>query len=62
MASVVYASTLYMRSRGADAGDALRRGRSRSRAHIGDTIGACPLIRDLEIWRSAPILADPQFG
>ena len=62
LASLVYGLDAYMRSRGADAGDALRR----AGLEPGDMIDPdrrVPLIRYLELLEiCADLVADPQFG
>lgn len=62
LASVVYGIDAYMRSRGADAGDALRR----AGLEPGDLTNPerrVPLIRYLELLEiCADLLGDPQFG
>ena len=62
LASVVYGLDAYMRSRGADAGDALRRTGLES-GDLTDPDRRVPLIRYLELLEfCADLLADPQFG
>ena len=62
LASVVYGLDAYMRSRGADAGDALRRARFEP-GDLTDPDRRVPLIRYLELLEiCADLLADPQFG
>ena len=62
LASVVYGLDAYMRSRGADAGDALRRA-GLEPGDLGDPDRRVPLIRYLELLEiCADLLADPQFG
>lgn len=62
LASVVYGLDAYMRSRGADAGDALRRAGLEPR-DLTDPDRRVPLIRYLELLEiCADHLADPQFG
>jgi Arabinose-binding domain of AraC transcription regulator, N-term len=62
LASVVYGLDAYMRSRGADAGDALRRA-GLEPGDLTDPDRRVPLIRYLELLEfCADLLADPQFG
>lgn len=62
LASVVYGLDAYMRSRGADAGDALRRA-GLEPADLTDPDRRVPLIRYLELLEiCANLLSDPQFG
>jgi len=62
LASVVYGLDAYMRSRGADAGDALRRA-GLAPGDLTDPDRRVPLIRYLELLEiCADLLADPQFG
>jgi AraC-like DNA-binding protein len=62
LASLVYGLDAYMRSRGADAGDALRRA-GLEQTEMADPDGRVPLIRYLELLEiCADVLADPQFG
>jgi AraC-like DNA-binding protein len=62
LASVVYGLDAYMRSRGADAGDALRRA-GLEPGDLTDPDRRVPLIRFLELLEiCANLLADPQFG
>src|SRR5450432_626322 len=62
LASVVYGLDAYMRSRGADAADALRRA-GLEPGDLGDPDRRVPLIRYLELLEiCADLLADPQFG
>ena len=62
LASVVYGLDAYMRSRGADAEDALRRA-GLEPGDLGDPDRRVPLIRYLELLEiCADLLADPQFG
>jgi AraC-like DNA-binding protein len=62
LASVVYGLDAYMRARGADAGDALRRA-GLAPADLTDPDRRVPLIRYLELLEiCADLLADPQFG
>src|SRR5512147_1450416 len=62
LASVVYRLDDYMRSRGADAGDAVRRA-GLELGDLTDPERRVPLIRYLELLEiCADLLADPQFG
>lgn len=62
LASVVYGLDAYMRSRGGDAGDALRRA-GLEVSDLTDPDRRVPLIRYLELLEiCAEILGDPQFG
>src|SRR6201986_5633457 len=62
LASLVYGLDAYMRSRGADAGDALRRAGLEA-GDLTDPDRRVPLIRFLELLEiCADLLADPQFG
>src|ERR1700756_1449033 len=62
LASLVYGLDAYMRSRGADAGDALRRAGLQP-GNLTDPDQRVPLIRYLELLEiCAALLADPQFG
>lgn len=62
LASVVYGLDAYMRSRGADAGDALRRA-GLEPGDLTDPDRRVPLIRYLELLEiCADLVADPQFG
>jgi len=62
LASLVYGLDTYMRSRGADASDALRRA-GLEPADLTDPDRRVPLIRYLELLEAcADLLADPQFG
>src|SRR3982751_3290818 len=62
LASVAYGRGAYMRSRGADAGDALCRA-GLDPGDLSDPDGRVPLIRYLELLEiCADLLADPQFG
>src|ERR1700752_3346804 len=62
LASVVFGLDAYMRSRGADAGDALRRA-GLEPGDLTDPDRRVPLIRYLELLEiCAGPLADPQFG
>ncbi len=62
LASVVYGLDAYMRSRGADAGNALRRA-GLEPGDLTDPDRRVPLIRYLELLENcAELLADPQFG
>src|SRR6201997_2051706 len=62
LASLVYGLDAYMRWRGADAGDALRRG-GLEPGNLTDPDRRVPLIRYLELLEiCADLLADPQFG
>lgn len=62
LASVVFGLDAYMCSRGADAGDALRRAGIEAGA-LTDPDRRAPLIRYLELLEiCAELLADPQFG
>jgi AraC-like DNA-binding protein len=62
LASVAYGLDAYMCSRGADAGDALRRAGLEPR-DLTDPDQRVPLIRYLELLEiCADLLADPQFG
>ena len=62
LASLVYGLDAYMRSRGADAGDALRRA-GLEPGDLSDPDRRVPLIRYLELLEiCADLLADPQFG
>jgi len=62
LASLVYGLDAYMRSRGADAVDALRRA-GLEPGDLTDPDRRVPLIRYLELLEaSADLLADPQFG
>src|SRR5271170_271697 len=62
LASVVYGLDAYMRSRGADAADALRRAGLKP-GDLSDPDRRVPLIRYLELLEiCADLLADPQFG
>jgi AraC-like DNA-binding protein len=62
LASVVYGLDAYMRSRGADAGDALRRA-GLEPGDLADPDRRVPLIRYLELLEiCADLLADPLFG
>src|SRR4029077_967019 len=62
LASVVYGLDAYMRSRGADAGDALRRA-GLDPGDLTDPDRRVPLIRFLELLEiCADLLADRQFG
>ena len=62
LASLVYGLDAYMRSRGADAGDALRR-TGLEPGDLTDPDRRVPLIRYLELLEiCADLLADPQFG
>ena len=62
LASVVYGLDAYMRSRGANAGDALRRA-GLEPGDLTDPDRRVPLIRFLELLEiCADLLADPQFG
>jgi hypothetical protein len=59
---LVYGLDAYMRSRGADAGDALRRA-GLEPGDLTDPDRRVPLIRYLELLEiCADLLADPQFG
>lgn len=62
LASLVYGLDAYMRSRGADAGDALRRA-GLDPGDLTDPDRRVPLIRYLQLLEiCADVLADPQFG
>src|SRR6202008_777986 len=62
LASLVFGLDAYMRSRGADAGDALRRA-GLEPGDVTDPDRRVPLIRYLELLEiCADLLADPQFG
>ena len=62
LASLVYGLDSYMRSRGADAGEALRRA-GLEPGDLVDPDRRVPLIRYLELLENcADLLADPQFG
>jgi AraC-like DNA-binding protein len=62
LASLVYGLDAYMRSRGADAADALRRA-GLEPGDLTDPDRRVPLIRYLELLEiCADLLADPQFG
>src|ERR1700759_1474230 len=62
LASLVYGLDAYMRSRGADAGDALRRA-GLAPGDLTDPDRRVPLIRYLQLLEiCAEVLADPQFG
>jgi AraC-like DNA-binding protein len=62
LASVVYCLDAYMRSRGAEVGDALRRA-GLEPGDLTDPDRRVPLIRYLELLEiCADLLADPQFG
>ena len=62
LASVAYGLDAYMRSRGADAGDALRRA-GLERGDVTDPDRRVPLIRYLELLEiCADTLDDSQFG
>jgi Arabinose-binding domain of AraC transcription regulator, N-term len=62
LASLVYGLDAYMRSRGADAGNALRR-TGLEPGDLTDPDRRVPLIRYLELLKiCADLLADPQFG
>src|ERR1700758_1042291 len=62
LASLVYGLDAYMRSRGADAGDALRRA-GLEPGDLTDADRRVPLIRYLELLEScAETAPDPQFG
>ena len=62
LASLVYGLDAYMRSRGANAGDALRRA-GLEPGDLTDPDRRVPLIRYLELLEiCADLLADPQFG
>jgi AraC-like DNA-binding protein len=62
LASLVYGLDAYMRSRGADAGEALRRA-GLEPGDLTDPDRRVPLIRYLELLEiCADLLADPQFG
>src|SRR6202795_5279927 len=62
LASVVYGLDAYLRSRGADAGDALRHA-GLEPGDLTDPDRRVPLIRYLELLEiCADLLADPQFG
>jgi AraC-like DNA-binding protein len=62
LASLVYGLDAYMRSRGADAGDALRRA-GLEHDDLTDPDRRVPLIRYLQLLEiCADLLADPQFG
>src|SRR5262252_11189245 len=62
LASVVHGLDAYMRSRGANAGDALRRA-GLEPGDLTDPDRRVPLIRFLELLEiCADLLADPQFG
>src|ERR1700741_123818 len=62
LASVVYGLDAYMRTRGADAGDALRRAGLEA-SDLSDPDRRVPLIRYLQLLEiCAEVLADPQFG
>ena len=62
LASLVYGLDAYMRSRGADAGDALRRA-GLEPGDLTDPDRRVPLIRYLELLEiCADLLADPHFG
>jgi hypothetical protein len=62
LASVVYGLDAYMRSRGANAGDALRRA-GLEPGDLTDPDRRVPLVRFLELLEiCADLLADPQFG
>jgi hypothetical protein len=62
LASLVYGLDAYMRSRGANAGDALRRA-GLDPGDLTDPDRRVPLIRYLELLEiCADLLADPQFG
>ena len=54
LASLVYGLDAYMRSRGAEAGDALRRA-GLEHDDLTDPDRRVPLIRFCNSWRSAPI-------
>jgi AraC-like DNA-binding protein len=62
LASLVYGLEAYMRARGSDADDALRRA-GLEPGDLTDPDGRVPLIRYLELLEiCADLLADPQFG
>src|SRR5215510_15141693 len=62
LASIVYGLEAYMRSRGADAGEAVHRA-GLEPGDLTDPDRRVPLIRYLELLEiCADILADPQFG
>jgi len=62
LASVVYGLDAYMRSRGAEAGDALRRA-GLEPGDLTDPDRRVPLIRYLKLLEiCADLLTDPQFG
>jgi hypothetical protein len=62
LASVVYGLDAYLRSRGADAAEALRRA-GLEPGDLGDPDRRVPLIRYLELLEiCADLLADRQFG
>src|SRR6476469_5974255 len=62
LASVIYGLDVYMRSRGAEVGDALRRA-GLEPGDLTDPDRRVPLIRYLELLElCADLLADPQFG
>jgi Arabinose-binding domain of AraC transcription regulator, N-term len=62
LASVVHGLDAYMRSRGADAGEALRRA-GLEPGDLTDPDRRVPLIRYLELLEiCADLVADPQFG
>ena len=62
LASLVYGLDAYLRARGVDAGDALRRA-GLAPADLTDPDRRVPLIRYLELLEiCADLLADPQFG
>src|ERR1700742_1966825 len=62
LASLIYGLDAYMRSRGADAGDALRRA-GLEPGDLTDPDRRVPLIRYLELLEiCADLLGDPQFG
>lgn len=62
LASVVYGLDAYMRARGVDAGDALRRA-GLAPGDLTDPDRRVPLIRYLQLLEiGAELLADPQFG
>lgn len=62
LGSIVYGLDAYMRARGADAGDALRRA-GLAPGDLVDPERRVPLIRYLELLEiCAELLADPQFG
>jgi hypothetical protein len=62
LASIVYGLDPYMRSRGTNAGDALRRA-GLEPGDLTDPDRRVPLIRFLELLEiCADVLADPQFG